>query len=244
MWSRSGSRCITPPLPLFFFAGIHEYPTSGVSLGMPTWYLHNTITGENRTIWGQNKPQVRENAPNGAAVDWWRRAVYHDISSYDTLAKDNYTIISGPNEPRTYYAIRNDTTSAPRPPGNTCNGDQDVIVPFTALYTMLSCDTDIAAYMPPPMLLAPVMAPPPLIELVPALAPVVDAVPPAVVPAPAVVDAVPPTITTEPIMASPIIAAPVVVPANTTAPPPTSAALPRNGQLALGLFAAAAYALL
>jgi len=117
------------------WVGSHEYPTSGPSLGQPTWFLHNTITGENRTIYGENKPMVRQDAPNGSAVDWWRRMVYGD---------------SGTVGPKAWYVIRDNTTSGIKPKGDRCNGDIDENLNFTAWYTFISCDYYRGPPPPPP----------------------------------------------------------------------------------------------
>jgi len=208
------------------WVGIHEYPTEGVSMGMPTWFIQNTITGENRTIWGENKPIVRQNAPNGNPVDWWRRAVYHDISSYDTVGSDNYTIITGPSQAKAYYALRTDTTSDPRPNTTQCDNDIDVDVPFTAKYSFISCDLGLIPLAAPPP-----MVPPPLIAPIPAPAPPEPMMPPPPLLLPT--EAPPP-----PTQAPPAPIFVPVLPAAVAPPPASSANAVHSGRVAFGILAA------
>lgn len=147
------------------WVGLHDYPTYGPNMGQPHWILHNTVTGENRTIWGENKPMVRQPDPNGSDIDWWRRQVYGD---------------TGPS-PHAWYVIRNDTSGQSKPSGNTCNGDIDVNVDFTATYTFVSCDYYRGAPPPTPditlELLATLAAPVPAPDAAPTPAPAVAPAP-------------------------------------------------------------------
>lgn len=214
------------------WVGTHEYPTEGVYLGMPTWFLTNTITGEKRTIWGDNKPIFREPASNGNELDWWRRKIFHDLSSYDTISPlDNYTIMAGPSQPKSYYVIRNDTTSDKRPNTTTCVDDIDVQVPFTATYTFVSCDVDKAP-LPQTPSLAPIVLPPsatPPVALVPSEAPIPLVLPAVPVPAPEPVTSVVLPVATPPVISIPVV--PVAV-----APPPApSSAVAVCGGVAVAL---------
>lgn len=221
------------------WVGLHEYPVAGIQEGMPTWFLTNTITGEQRTIWGDNKPLVRQEDPNGSPIDWSRRRMFHDISSLDTLGPDNYTIVSGPTRAKAFYLIRNETTSDPRPVDNTCADDIDVDVPFTARYTFISCDVELASLVLPPMIV-PTMAPTALPVLIPAPAPAV--LPPAVAPVQAPVPALPLAVPPPAPIAVPVLpVAPEVVVANATASAVTSM---RCGKVVFGLLSVAVVAVL
>lgn len=119
------------------WSGYHEYPVNGTLMGMPTWYLTNAATGETRLIWGENKSQVKKDAPNGSEIDWSRRVIYGDVSNRDTLGPNNETVKAGP---RATYVIRTETWDAGKPNTTTCSGDIDVEVPYMARYTFVSCD--------------------------------------------------------------------------------------------------------
>lgn len=174
------------------WVGKHYYPDVGNNTGMPTWELNNTVTGEFRVIYGENKPEVSQPSPEGYDIDWTRRHLYND---------------STPNPPRAWYVIRTDTTSTGKPSTTVCSNDIDVTMNFTAKYTFISCDY----YGRPP--LVPIPAPAP--AFVPIPAPATAPVPvPATVPAPA---PVPLPIAETPIPAvtsAPLAAAPLVAPAS------------------------------
>ena len=107
------------------WVGKHYYPEVGLNAGLPTWELNNTLTGEFRVIYGENKPEVSQPAPNGADIDWTRRHIYNDTT---------------PTPPKAWYVIRTDTTSTGKPATTTCVDDIDVTMDFTAKYTFISCD--------------------------------------------------------------------------------------------------------
>lgn len=172
------------------WVGKHYYPDVGNNTGMPTWELNNTVTGEFRVIYGENKPEVSQPSPDGYDIDWTRRHLYND---------------STPNPPRAWYVIRTDTTSTPKPNTTVCDGDIDVTRTFTAKYTFISCDY----YGRPP--LVPIPAPAPAFAPIPAPAPVPA---PEAVPAPAPAP-VPVAIAQTPIQAvtsAPVAFAPLVAP--------------------------------
>ena len=120
------------------WVGFFEYPSSGPNLGQPTYTLHNTITGENRTIWGENTPQFKEESPDGYGVSWSRRIIYGDVDTLDKKSADGKVIPSGP---KATWVVRNETWDAGKPVGTSCVGDQDIEVPYTARHTFVSCDT-------------------------------------------------------------------------------------------------------
>jgi hypothetical protein len=119
------------------WVGFFEYPVSGSTLGQPTYTLTNTITGENRTIWGENTPQVKKESPEGYGVSWSRRVIYGDTDTADKKFP-NGTVID--SRPKATYVVRNETWDAGKPTGTTCNGDEDIEVPYTARHTFFSCD--------------------------------------------------------------------------------------------------------
>lgn len=119
------------------WVGFFEYPVDGPTLGAPTYMLTNTITGENRTIWGANKPQVKKESPEGYGVSWSRRLIYGDVSTLDGKMP-NGTII--PNGPKATYVVRNETWDAGKPTSSNCDGDRDIEVPYTARHTFVSCE--------------------------------------------------------------------------------------------------------
>ena len=118
--------------------GYFEYPENGTYEGMPTYYLTNILTNETRTIYGENKPQVKKPSPTGSQVFWSRRIIYGDISSKDILGDDGATVV--PAGPKATYVLRNETWDGGKPNSTTCDGDIDLYVPFTARHTFLSCD--------------------------------------------------------------------------------------------------------
>ena len=213
------------------------YPTSGPNLGVPTWDLHNTATGENRTIWGENKPQVDEPAPDGSDISWSRRVVDGDTAT---------------NPPKAWYVLRTETTSTGKPKTDTCVDDQDYIMNFTARFTMISCDY----YGRPPPVPAPgpdymnvsllalnstVPAPAPDTPIpAPGPAPVVAPVPtpaPVPVPAPAPEPVQLPVPAPEPVLPPPMSSPPppLVVPTPPVAPAPASAACTPHAALSAGM---------
>jgi hypothetical protein len=208
------------------WVGKHEYPLDGLSLGQPTWYLTNTVTGETRHIYGENKPQVKKPSPAGADIDWTRRIMYGDISSFDP--PDNTT--RGP--PKTWYVVRTDTTSGGKPKSTVCDVDKDVTMPFTATYTFLSCDY---YGRPPPVApaTAPLPAAAPLAAPVPAPVPA-EAPVPAPVPAPAP-QVLAPALAPAAAVPSPAAAFLPAPPRPVFAPPPSAAS---RSSLAAGAAAA------
>ena len=113
------------------WVGFFEYPVSGPNLGQPTYTLTNTITGQNRTIWGENTPQFKKESPEGYGVSWSRRVIYGDVDTTDKT----------PNvRPKATYVVRNETWDAGKPTSTTCNGDEDIEVPYTARHTFFSCE--------------------------------------------------------------------------------------------------------
>lgn len=119
------------------WVGGFEYPVEGPTTGSPTYTLTNTVTGENRTIWGAQRSQFKEPSPEGYEVAWSRRIAYGDVSSMDGKM-DNGTVI--PNGPKTTFIIRNETWDAGKPTESTCNDDTDIEVPFSARHTFVSCE--------------------------------------------------------------------------------------------------------
>lgn len=213
------------------WVGKHEYPESGVSLGQPTWYLTNTITGENRTIYGSNKPQVRQPAPDGNPVDYTRRELYSDTTN------------GKQSSPRAWWVVRTNTSSDKKP--TKCVGDIDVRTNFSAVYTFISCDFRRKGPAPAPGPELPIVLPPIVVPTpapAPSVAPLTVALLPVVVPVPA--PAVPvPVVAPAP---APTAAPPVqpVIPTVTfsmppTAPPASSAISVYTGAVAIIVIIAA-----
>lgn len=149
------------------WVGTFEYPLDGLFMGQPTWSVKNQITGEVRTIHGNNQNDVKVPSPEGYEMDWTRRIMWGDESTLDRIATpeeiaddtvpklvrgyDNATII--PAGPKTRYVVRTETYAGEKPKEEECVGAAgDFWVPFKAKYTMLSCDQwllQYANYLPP-----------------------------------------------------------------------------------------------
>ena len=220
--------------------GYFTYPVDGAMMGLPHWWLNNTLTGETRTIYGENKPQVKKLSPTGADMSWSRRVIYGDVSSLDLLAADNATVV--PAGPKARYVVRTDTTTDGKPQSATCSGDIDVDVPFTARYTFYSCDWWLVppTIAPAPGLAAAAPAPTPAPDTAAALALAADLLlGPAPAPAPAAAEPVPQLV----VLAAP----PAFAPARSmalAAPPPQSGGVTSLAGVATVATAAAAAALL
>ena len=148
------------------WVGTFEYPIDGVFIGQPTWTVTNQITGETRIIHGNNDNDVKVPSPEGYDVAWTRRRMWGDESTLDRVATpeeladdsvpklirgyDNATIV--PAGPKTQYVVRTETYAGLKPQTTECVGVAgDYWVPFTAKYSMLSCDNwllNYANYLP------------------------------------------------------------------------------------------------